>query len=110
MKPSHAGFPPKLSAWCLAAAVIFAAQSASAADADNGRRLALAHCSPCHLVAPNQRREVADSPSFEAIVRKFGFDAEMIAAAILGPHPRMNMTLTPSEADDIAAYATTLPK
>ena len=91
-------------------AATFGVQSALAADADNGKRLALAHCSPCHIVVPNQREELATSPPFEAIARKFGFNAETLAYSILVPHPRMNMTLTRQEADDIAAYIATLAK
>jgi hypothetical protein len=34
-------------------AVVFA-RALFAADADNGNRLARQHCSPCHLVEPNQ--------------------------------------------------------
>jgi len=94
----------------LVLAATFGVQGALTADADNGKRLALAHCSPCHIVVPNQRQELADSPPFEAIARKFGFNAEMLTYSILVPHPRMNMTLTREEADDIAAYIATLAK
>ena len=91
-------------------AVIFAAQSAFAADADNGKRQAQQHCSPCHIVEPNQRQEVADSPPFETIGRKYGNAPEQIAFAILAPHPRMNVTLSRRDAQDIAAYIATLAK
>jgi mono/diheme cytochrome c family protein len=91
-------------------AAVFAAQSVIAADADNGKRLAQQHCSPCHLVEPNQRQEVADSPPFETIAQKFGNAPEFIAFAILAPHPRMNVTLSRREAQDIAAYIATLAK
>ena len=91
-------------------AVVFAAQSAVAADADNGKRLAQQHCSPCHIVEPNQRQEVADSPPFETIAQKFGNAPELIAFAILAPHPRMNVVLSRREAQDIAAYIATLAK
>jgi mono/diheme cytochrome c family protein len=90
--------------------VVFAAQSAVAADADGGKRLAQQHCSPCHLVEPNQRQEGADSPPFETIVQKFGNAPEFIAFAILAPHPRMNVVLSRREAQDIAAYIATLGK
>jgi mono/diheme cytochrome c family protein len=92
----------------LALGAIFAVQTAAAADADNGKRLALLRCATCHIVVPNQRDEVADSPPFETIARKFGSDAELIAVTILSPHPRMNLTLTRREAEDIAAYISTL--
>ena len=91
-------------------AVVFAAQSAVAADADSGKRLARQHCSPCHIVEPNQRQEVADSPPFETIAQKFGNAPELIAFAILAPHPRMNVALSRREAQDIAAYIATLAK
>lgn len=94
----------------LALALVLGAQTALAADADNGKRLAQARCTPCHIVIPNQRAELANSPPFEAIARKFGFSAEMLAFAILDPHPRMNMSLTRREAEDIAAYIATLAK
>ena len=37
---------------------ILAAAAALAADADNGKRLAEMRCIPCHVVSPNQRRDV----------------------------------------------------
>ena len=90
--------------------VAFAAQSAVAVDADAGKRLAQQHCSPCHIVEPNQRQEVADSPPFETIAQKFGNAPELIAFAILAPHPRMNLALSRREAQNIAAYIATLAK
>ena len=90
--------------------VIFAAQSTLAADADNGKRLAQQHCSPCHIVEPNQPQEIADSPPFETIAQKYGNAPEGIAFAILAPHPRMNMTVSRRDAEDIAAYIATLAK
>ena len=91
-------------------AVAFAGQNALAADADSGKRLAQQHCSPCHIVEPNQRQELADSPPFETIAQKYGNAPELIAYAILAPHPRMNVTLSRREAQDIAAYIATLAK
>ena len=88
----------------------FAAQSAVAADADNGKRLAQQHCSPCHIVEPGSRRELANSPPFDAIAQKFGNAPELVAFAILAPHPRMNLTPSRRDAQDIAAYIATLAK
>ena len=97
---------------CLFVVLIFAthdaAQSARAADAANGKRLAKARCSPCHIVEPDQREELANSPPFETIAGRSGLDADMLAFLILSPYPRMNMTLSRSEAEDIAAYIATL--
>jgi len=84
--------------------------AAFAADAENGRRLVLQHCAGCHVVAPNQRAEVADSPPFAAIARKHDFNADAISGAVLAPHPRMNLGLRQSEARDIAAYIASLPR
>jgi hypothetical protein len=46
---------------CLSLASEFCAWSACAANANNGRRIAQARCSPCHIVVPNQRQELAKS-------------------------------------------------
>jgi mono/diheme cytochrome c family protein len=86
------------------------AQSAAAADADSGKRLAQQHCSPCHIVEPGSRRELANSPPFDSIAQKFGNAPELIAFAILSPHPRMNLTPSRRDAQDIAAYIATLAK
>jgi mono/diheme cytochrome c family protein len=91
--------------------VFFAAPAAIAADASNGVRVAEARCVTCHAVAPlGLSRDVADAPPFEAIARKYAAQPDMLAFAIRDPHPRMNVTVTRSEADDIAAYINTLAK
>jgi cytochrome c len=96
---------------CVALSVFCAAPGAIAADASNGVRVAEARCVTCHAVAPlGLRRDVADAPPFEAIARKYGAQPEMLAFAILDPHPRMNVMLTRREAEDIAAYIGTLAK
>jgi mono/diheme cytochrome c family protein len=97
-----------LLALCLALAAATVAQPARAADADNGKRLAQLRCASCHIVLPGQRREVADSPPLEVIGRKFDFNVGRIAASIRDVHPRMNLTPTRREAEDIAAYIGTL--
>jgi mono/diheme cytochrome c family protein len=89
---------------------ILAAAAALAADADNGKRLAEMRCIPCHVVSPNQRRDVADAPPFEIIAGKFASSPETLAFSMLDPHPRMNVPLTRREAQDIAAYINTLAK
>jgi len=100
----------KLTSHAMLLAAAFAAQNAVAADADNGKRLALLHCSSCHIVEPNARRELSNSPPFETIAQKFGNAPELIAFAILSPHPRMNFTPSRRDAQDIAAYIATLAK
>lgn len=84
---------------------------AFAADADNGKHLAQAYCSACHaVIASNWHGDVADSPPFEVIAKKYDFNSELIAAHVINPHPRMNATLERSEALDIAAYIISLAK
>jgi mono/diheme cytochrome c family protein len=87
---------------------VFLTSATLAADADNGRRLAETRCAACHIVAPNQRRDVTDAAPFEAIPRKFATSPETLAFSLLDPHPRMNVMLMRREAQDIAAYINTL--
>ncbi len=95
---------------CLVLPAIGLASAAFAADPDNGKRLAEQRCVGCHFVGLGQPREVAAAPPFEAIARKFAVSPELLAFSILDPHPRMNVTLTRREAQDIAAYINTLAK
>jgi mono/diheme cytochrome c family protein len=84
------------------------AASALGADAEAGRRLAQQECAACHIVAPSGRQELADSPPFEVIGRKFGFNFDALVLALSGPHAKMNFSPRRSEAEDIAAYMVTL--
>jgi hypothetical protein len=84
--------------------------TAIAADANNGRDIAQRQCSSSHIVEPHQRREVAIAPPFDVIGRKSGFDADLLAYALLEPHPKMNFALSRREAIDVAAYISTLAK
>jgi mono/diheme cytochrome c family protein len=81
----------------------------AAADPANGERLARQWCSSCHVVATNQTRANADVPTFAAIARMPGFDRNKVAFFLLDPHPKMpNMSLTRSEAADLADYIASL--
>jgi cytochrome c len=80
------------------------------ADINNGRDIAQRQCSPCHIIEPHQRREVAIAPPFDVIGRKSGFDADLLAYALLEPHPKMNFALSRREAIDVAAYISALDK
>ena len=84
--------------------------SALGADAEAGRHLAQLECAACHIVAPNQRDEIADAPPFEVIGRKFGFNFDMLVVSLMGPHAKMNFSLRRPEAADIAAYIGTLAR
>jgi mono/diheme cytochrome c family protein len=89
---------------------MLAASGALAADADNGKRLAETRCVTCHIVSPSERRDVTEAPPFETIARKFASNPDTLAFSIVDPHPRMNVTLTRREAQDVAAYINTLAK
>jgi len=80
-----------------------------AADAQNGKVLAQRWCASCHLVAPEQRQASADVPPFATIGRDHTFDAARLAFFLLDPHPKMpDMQITRSEAQDLAAYISSL--
>jgi mono/diheme cytochrome c family protein len=96
--------------YCSLLAAMLAASGTLAADADNGKRLAETRCATCHIVSPNERRVVTDAPPFEAIARKYVANPDTLAFSIMNPHPRMNVTLTRREAQDVAAYINTLAK
>jgi mono/diheme cytochrome c family protein len=90
-------------------AVTMAGNSAFAADADNGERLARRWCSSCHVVASNQRTPTSEAPPFATIARKPDFDAARLTFFLLDPHPKMpDMALSRAEAADLAAYIAAL--
>ncbi len=95
---------------CCVAGLPLVLSSAFGADAEAGRRLAQLRCAACHIVAPNQREEVADAPPFAIIGRKFGFNSDDLIFALIGPHAKMNFGLTRPDADDVAAYIATLAR
>jgi mono/diheme cytochrome c family protein len=70
------------------------AANAAAADVDNGQRIAQSRCAACHImVAPNQQRDLADAPPFEAIARKLDFNADLLVFHLLEPHPKMKFRI-----------------
>ena len=95
---------------CSLLSAVLAASGALAADAATGKRLAEMRCVACHIVAPSERRVVTDAPPFEAIARKFASNPDTLAFSIMDPHPRMNVTLSRREAQDVAAYINALAK
>jgi mono/diheme cytochrome c family protein len=96
--------------FCSLLPAIVTASDVLAADADNGKRLAEMRCVTCHIVPPSDRRVVTDAPPFEAIAKKYASNPDTLAFLIMNPHPRMNVTLTRREAQDVAAYINTLAK
>ena len=78
---------------------------ALAADASHGETLARRWCAACHVVANDQTKGTDNVPTFEAISKIPGFDAEKIARFLRDPHPKMpDMQLSGPEAADLAAY------
>ena len=81
------------------------ANSAAAADAGNGEKLAKRWCAACHVVASDQARGSTAAPPFSEVAATPGFDAAKLALFLLAPHPRMpDMSLSRAEAADLAAY------
>jgi len=82
---------------------------ALAADAANGKRVAVRWCAACHVVTPDQRHAYADAPPFKTIADRSNFSESGLVTFLLNPHSKMpNMSLTRIEANDIAAYIRTL--
>jgi mono/diheme cytochrome c family protein len=80
-----------------------------AADASNGKRVAVRWCAACHVVTPDQRHAYADAPPFKEIANRPNFSESALVMFLLNPHAKMpNMSLTRIEANDIAAYIRTL--
>ena len=100
----------QLSRFCLVLPALFTASAALAADAAVGRRVAETRCVPCHMVGASQGREITAAPPFEVIARKFASSPDTLAYSLRDPHPRMNVTLTRREMEDVAAYINTLAK
>lgn len=88
---------------------IIAANTARAADPNNGHDIVKRWCSSCHLVEHGQKGSTTEATPFATIAKRTGFDAAKLAFFLLDPHPKMpNMQLTRKEAADIAAYISTL--
>ena len=80
-----------------------------AADAANGKRVAVRWCAACHVVTPDQLHAYADAPPFKTIAGRPNFSESGLVTFLLNPHAKMpNMSLTRIEANDIAAYIRTL--
>ena len=96
----------------LACVAAFLPRPGFAADVDNGSRLAHRWCQACHVVSPTQTGASTDAaPPFTEIAVKPDFNAGKVALFLFDPHPKMpDMSLTRSEAADLAAYIGSLAK
>jgi mono/diheme cytochrome c family protein len=90
----------------LSLAGMIVAQPVSAADANNGFRLASRWCASCHVIAPSQSGPSTDqAPPFATIAARPDFDAVKLTLFLLNPHPKMpDMSLSRGEAADLSAY------
>ena len=95
-------------ATCLA--LCFTTAGAYAGDVERGRQMAQDRCAACHIVGRGLRGIVADSPPFEVIGRKYGFNEDNLVSALVSPHAKMNFAVRGRDADDIAAYIATLAR
>ena len=85
-----------------------AGAGAHAADALRGETIAKRWCAVCHVVSSAQQQGTAQAPPFSAVASKPDFNETTLAYFLLTPHPRMpDMSLTRSEAVDLAAYIKT---
>lgn len=100
------------STWAfLITAAMLDASVGLAADISSGEQIARRWCASCHLVATDQLQASTEAPPFATVARKPDFDTNRLAFFLLEPHPKMpNMSLTRSEAADIAAYIASLAK
>jgi mono/diheme cytochrome c family protein len=67
-------------------------------------------CAACHQIGAVLRDEQAEAPPFGLVVQKFPADAAGLIIALRGPHEKMNLRPSPSEAEDIAAYIRSLAR
>jgi len=98
-------------AFSFIAEMVLTYSSGRAADARHGEQLAHRWCADCHVVAPNQRRPTSEAAPFATVARRPSFNAEQLAFFLLSPHPKMpDMSLTRTEASDLAAYIKSLAR
>jgi cytochrome c len=91
-------------------ALFFMTAVAFAGDVERGRHIAQDRCAACHVVGRGSRGIVADSPPFEVIGRKYGFNEDNLVPALVSPHAKMNFVVRGQDADDVAAYIATLAR
>lgn len=96
----------------LVATPFLAATSSLAADPSAGRALAERWCAGCHVVGTAPQSAASDAPTFASIAARDGdISAAWLAFRLLNPHPQMpQVSLTRTEAADLAAYFATLKK
>lgn len=91
------------------ALALVAPAAASAADADNGKRIAERWCASCHVATPEQKRAGDTAPPLATIAADPALDDATLLRRITQPHPPMpNLQIGRGEAQDLVAYLKTL--
>jgi mono/diheme cytochrome c family protein len=98
--------------WLSVTAALLAAApaAAQAADAARGQALARQWCASCHTVdAGGTATDVP--PSFAAVARRRGMDADHLRGWLASPHPNMpNFELSRAAIEDLSAYILSLAR
>lgn len=87
--------------------------TAAAGNKEAGRAFALAICSVCHVVSPDQAspRQFTTAPDFQSIANTRGMSDVALREFLSGTHPTMpNMHLTETQIDDVTAFILNLRK
>jgi mono/diheme cytochrome c family protein len=82
-------------------------------DAAAGQAFALATCSVCHVVSPDQPspRDFTNAPDFQSIANTRGISDVALHEFLFGTHPTMpNMHLSEPQADNLIAFILKLRK
>lgn len=84
---------------------------AAAADAATGEGVAKRWCVSCHAIGTATPKVTTEAATFVEIARRPDFSERALAYFLLDPHPKMpDMSLTRTEAADLAAYIHSLQK
>jgi len=101
---------PQLRYLSAALALFGAADTAFAADLENGRRVAERWCSECHVDAPAPGK-ARRAKSFATIAARQDISSEMIMAFLRLPHSTMpNRQLSAQDIQDLAALIMSMKK
>lgn len=106
---------PRLITVRLAAALLaltpILVSAAHAADVALGEGIAKRWCASCHAVEATSPKVATEAASFADIAKRPDFNEKSLAYFLLDPHPKMpDMSLTRTEAADLAAYVRSLQK
>lgn len=88
-------------------ALLAATGPATAADIDNGRKLATHWCAACHVISSDQKGGSPDAPTFANIAQRKS--ARDLTLFLTKPHGQMpDMSLSVPEVADLVGYIASL--